>query len=132
MPRACLGFGLISGLLLTAGCGTLDNLVAPDTPRADGMVREPPKLVYGGTRLSLQQGWSNVTQPREFLEPAYGVYQLAVDSPLSVVGDTLTLPITVHASIERGVNAYYFPEGQEAREQPDQDSNPEHLVRSEG
>ena len=89
----------VAGILLTAGCGTVDNLVGAGTPAADGSVLEPAKLVYGGTRLSLQQGWSNLTQPREVLEPAYGVYQLVVDSPLSFVGDTLTLPMTVNASV---------------------------------
>lgn len=118
MDRWSLHCVFVSGILLTGGCGTLDNLVAPDTLRADGLVREPPKLVYGGTRFSLQQGWSNLTRPRDALEPAYGVYQLVIDSPLSVVGDTLTLPITVNASIERAVESHYFPAGRPTPDVP--------------
>lgn len=105
MNRRDLVRGLALLGLMSVGCGTLNNTVS-GTPLADGRPSEPPNVVYGGTLSSLEEGYDCVIRPNSLSECVGGVYLLAIDAPLSLVGDTLTLPITIPAAIDRGVDAY--------------------------
>ena len=85
-------------LALCTGCGTIVNLqyAAPiDAPDKPDEVCGP----YGGVTLSAHQGISYITVP---ISPAHGMtalcpfvalYFLGIDAPLSLIGDTVTLPI---------------------------------------
>ena len=81
------------------GCGTLSN-VGPGDCGAHS-----PKKVYGGVRedaaavVEYGQKVGGASNPGEAASTAaLGLYFLAVDMPLSAVGDTLTLPWTIAAS----------------------------------
>lgn len=103
----------LSALALIAtlsGCGTVLNLRATNVPApppgeisiwAEGH-HPPPKLVYGGVRVdaSAGPGWfveASGTPPLALV----GAYTCLIDLPVCVVTDTLTLPITIPAAIER-------------------------------
>jgi uncharacterized protein YceK len=101
----------VAALALTAvsGCGTLVNVTAPE---------ENPKhsfpegtQVYGGVRFSQLQGECMLKESSEpywtpgwaTFEVVMGNYFLFLDTPLSAVGDTLTLPyvLYLHAHKDR-------------------------------
>ena len=94
------------GLCALAGCGTVDNLSDHCTP-------------YGGVRQDAKDGaeaWRECClPPGHCVPPALDLmrvtYLFAFDLPLSAVGDTLTLPITVPATTNReeGVRADKAP-----------------------
>ena len=94
------------------GCGTCLN-VCPFYSEGNEILAkgwsEPPKEVYGGVAMDARFGAGLIV--RESLDHLWagpvGLVTLAVDLPLSLVGDTLTLPITVPAGIERAVHEYY-------------------------
>jgi uncharacterized protein YceK len=80
------------------GCGTLSNLQEKPSmffPRNDDA---PPNRIYGGVRISAEQGWHGL---KGGAEPVAGTYRWVVDVPLSAVADTLTLPVTIPAALER-------------------------------
>lgn len=92
MPGRGVGLaGVAAVALLGGGCGTLVNVTsyAPDGGQ---------RLVYGGVVWDLEGEYRALTTP-------YPQYRLGVrlpmiffyllDLPLSAIGDTLTLPITV-------------------------------------
>jgi hypothetical protein len=83
------------------GCGTLYNheigpcpRCRPDTFRVYGGVRKDVEMVTAGFRAEPGDG------PRVALFPLAAAF-LAVDLPLSAAGDTLTLPITIPAALQR-------------------------------
>lgn len=107
-------------LLSVAGCSTVMNVsgryfaVGPTNE-----FPEPrPRQIYGGTRLAARMGWDYVTyrtqDGAELFAVPYGLGIWAIDMPLSLVGDTLTLPVTVPAEINYAVEDYYFPLEEEA------------------
>jgi uncharacterized protein YceK len=63
----------------------------------------PAKIIYGGTAVSLVGGAAVVVDgiSTDLTEIPPGLYLLAIDTPLSAVADTLTLPITIPATIEK-------------------------------
>jgi uncharacterized protein YceK len=84
-----------------SGCGTLMNL-SPDPP---GMTRAqdgPTQQIYGGVRHDALVGGSLLLEGAR-MPPMIplGTYLLLVDLPLSLVGDTITLPWMVAATFER-------------------------------
>jgi uncharacterized protein YceK len=107
---ACLLAALVS---LLGGCGTVVNCV--NTNGAAG------RAIYGGVRQDAQNGtdhlieafsgpaptFSEMPKPpsagRDFVAKSFcatcGVCMLAVDLPISAVADTLTLPLTVPATL---------------------------------
>ncbi|HWL09060.1 MAG TPA: YceK/YidQ family lipoprotein [Planctomicrobium sp.] len=87
-------------LVILQGCGTFNNLV-PTTPCADGHGGGPANIVYGGTRSSFSDGSRCLLRPQEPQEVLAGVAIIAIDVPLCIVADTLTLPMTVQAHHER-------------------------------
>ena len=95
MPGRGLGLaGVAAVALLGGGCGTLVNVTSFAPPEIGGGQR----LVYGGVLWDLEGEYRALTTP-------YPQYRLGVrlpmiffyllDLPLSAVGDTLTLPITL-------------------------------------
>ena len=104
MPGRGLGLaGVAAVALLGGGCGTLVNVTNFAPPELGGGQR----LVYGGVVWDLEGEYRALTTP-------YPQYRLGVrlpmiffyllDLPLSAVGDTLTLPITVGEAL-----GYSFP-----------------------
>ena len=105
---------LLSVLLVTlGGCGTVVNCVNGNGPGA--------RAIYGGVKQDARNGtdhlveafsgpapsFSQIPQPpsagRDFVAKSFcagcGVCMLAVDLPVSAVADTLTLPLTVPATV---------------------------------
>lgn len=102
--------------LAAGGCSTAMNVSGSyfALGPTDESPKPRPKQVYGGTRLAARMGrdYLNYTSldGAELFAVPYGLGIWAIDLPLSLVGDTLTLPVTVPAEINYGINAYYFPE----------------------
>ena len=95
-----------------SGCGTFFNVVNFETApqslpsiKAEGK-NTAPREIYGGVRLDAGAGLGWFEEGRPF----FGLYTWGVDLPLSAVGDTLTLPFTIRAAFDRGIEEYYFPE----------------------
>ena len=104
-------------ILFVSGCGTVRNLSAPDSIRASNS-QDAPKIVFGVIKQDFKQVHDSFHQltnrdehPDSAIQCVGGFIGGAVDAPFSIVGDSLTLPITIPAAIDRGINAYYFPEG---------------------
>ena len=109
--------------LVTTGCGTMANLNGQPGPgfRIGNM---EPVRVYGGVRNDAKWLWSVVAWPewQDLERPdsmvdaldtvsttAGGVivyaYFAAIDLPLSVIGDTVTLPCVIERIRQQGLNA---------------------------
>jgi uncharacterized protein YceK len=107
-----VAFSLIPFLACAAcGCGTMSNLIGAGTPPADASVNVgPPNVVYGGVKQDAEYAWEQLHPyavaasfsgaPGGPLMPFLGLCAV-VDLPLSAIGDTITLPITIPATIER-------------------------------
>lgn len=110
-----------AAVTFATGCGTVSNiaqpchasvLMDPNTPGGPAdpspeITLPPAWLTYGGVRLDYDIVCSLAREPvslRSLFIPL-----AALDLPLSLVGDTLTLPFTVDASTTRSINEYYFP-----------------------
>jgi uncharacterized protein YceK len=87
------------------GCGTIHNIEGAG----------PPNVIYGGVRDDSKFAW-NCLHPDDFKLAAdgsgeallaiyCGLLVTFVDLPLSVIGDTLTLPVTIPATIAKGSNS---------------------------
>ena len=105
MVTACLAAGLACAL---GGCGTFVNCTAS-------------KEIYGGMKQDAQNGSSHLAEAfsgpcpsfspfpqmpspgKDFLTRSFcagcGVGMLAIDLPVSAVADTLTLPLTIPATL---------------------------------
>jgi uncharacterized protein YceK len=97
------------------GCGTVQNLSRPEKTAEMPAARPAPNEVYGGVGLDARVGASWLAAPfvQEYgvevgacerlfdatCKMGIGSYVLGVDLPLSVVGDTLSLPITLPATL---------------------------------
>src|SRR5260370_727692 len=90
---------LMVALSAATGCGTMMNL---DTSSAAfGMI--PTQRVYGGIQSDVELADRNFQMASEgggegVARGVVGAYLLLVDLPLSLVGDTLTLPVTIPAA----------------------------------
>ena len=71
-----------------SGCGTVINVLQPNGPCP---IYDQPEI-YGGLRLHFMGPMWNSSPP-------WGLLFFLVDSPLSLVGDTITLPYTIPAAI---------------------------------
>jgi uncharacterized protein YceK len=95
MPGRWLGLtGVAAVALLGGGCGTCVNVTNFAPPEIGGGQR----LIYGGVRWDLEGEYRALTTPY----PHYylGVHlpmilEYLIDIPLSAIGDTFTLPITI-------------------------------------
>ncbi|MFQ5731553.1 MAG: YceK/YidQ family lipoprotein [Planctomycetaceae bacterium] len=84
------------------GCGTSMNL---STSTGD----LGPKVIYGGVRIDAENAWKS-PQFWKAIGPFWAsvcFIGYTIDLPLSAVADTLTLPITVPATIDRGICRHY-------------------------
>jgi uncharacterized protein YceK len=108
-------FLTVSLLLFATGCSSLMNVSGNYFAfgPTDQFSKPPPKRVYGGVRLASQMGWDYThyksQDGAELFAVPYGIGIWAIDMPLSAVGDTLTLPVTIPAALERSIHDYYFP-----------------------
>jgi uncharacterized protein YceK len=93
MPRMAGKVVLLVGSLAVTGCGTITNVASRDR-------------IYGGAQIDGVSVWDaskDIVQRGE--SPQYTIPQASVmlgfsciDLPLSIVGDTFTLPVTVPTS----------------------------------
>jgi hypothetical protein len=110
--KAAYRLPMILSLCWSCGCSTAMNvtdnyfLFGPATNS-----RIPaPREIYGGTQLAMEIGWNYVTysnQDGAEFSAVPGLCIWMIDVPLSVVGDTLMLPVTISASIDRSIREYY-------------------------
>jgi uncharacterized protein YceK len=88
--RIAASCAVVGVALSLAGCGTVDNLCLPN-PEA-GKV---PLHVYGGVEADVD--FLNEDHPKsEAVKAVFGPLTV-IDLPLSFIGDTITLPITLGA-----------------------------------
>jgi len=118
MARSVIGAALAaSAAVWLSGCGTMANMRDADDPACkdwDDIV--PRRSVYGGVRIHALQVWVMSVGPivdgelSPVLGVAAGVAQLPLtflslaDLPLTALGDTLTLPWTIAASLQPAPN----------------------------
>jgi uncharacterized protein YceK len=101
------GVIVFTGLVLAcgAGCGTLYNHEIGPCPKS----RPDTFRVYGGVRKDFEEAASALHPGSDAVEqPAARVavlplaaLLLAVDLPLSTIGDTIGLPITIGAAVRK-------------------------------
>ena len=98
MAKASRAAVLWIAALFLCGCGTIANL---ETGARQGWTNA---AIYGGVRRDIQSGekwidhswtWGEKLDIFQDVGSAVGVVLVAIDVPLSAVGDTLTLPVTV-------------------------------------
>jgi len=101
--------GMAFAAMPIVGCGTVNNLTRPNQLSQEYAPTEPVRQVYGGVRAE----WSELN--RWGYEPEAVPFALifkaatCIDLPFTVIGDTLTLPFTIAADVQRGISEYYFP-----------------------
>jgi uncharacterized protein YceK len=95
--RAILAMASLPAL---SGCGSFFNCLAADKagPRQEQEVGK----IYGGVLFECQAVESLFAGPWSptWIEPVCVACLLAVDFPLTLVGDTLTLPYTIRYTLE--------------------------------
>ena len=103
-PTTALG---IVTLALLCGCGTVSNFTdsLPDQSHYGTIpwglyVPAGGRQIYGGSRSDLW-GFYCLTTPSDPVIFFVGAFTVAVDLPLSLVGDTVTLPWTISATASR-------------------------------
>lgn len=99
--------------LLASGCGTLLNVSPVATSDPEGV---PHRFLYGGVQHDTERIKASIDDVKLYPDSQKALLTNigtasfhAIDTPLSAVGDTLTLPATIKASIDRGIADYYFP-----------------------
>jgi uncharacterized protein YceK len=99
MPRSGVLYTLSIFLMATlSGCGTIMNLEDTPTTYFRRGQDEDPKRIYGGVQIIAERGWGQITSGPD---PFLGMYWLLVDLPFSAAADTVTLPITIPATLRR-------------------------------
>ena len=103
MAHRTLAALVLAGALLSAGCGTLDNVnrpavAPPNNPNAKVC------RIYGGVRSDVSTittyPWSHTVSPVDYVTvPVLAVLALGFD----VVFDTITLPYTAYEEVYRAV-----------------------------
>jgi uncharacterized protein YceK len=98
MAKASRAAALGVAVLLLCGCGTIANL---ETGARQGWKNA---AIYGGVRRDVQSAgkwidhswtWGDNLDVIQDIGSVVGVGLVGIDIPLSAVGDTLTLPVTV-------------------------------------
>jgi uncharacterized protein YceK len=99
-----LVYGAIVLSIFGSGCGTSANMRTEPDIEFGFVNKIPAQSVYGGVR----QDGAIITEAVSLLFVKHGAVDLpllpalaVVDWPLSAVGDTLTLPITIYAAYTR-------------------------------
>jgi uncharacterized protein YceK len=102
MARASRAAALWIASLFLCGCGTVANL---ETGARQGWKNA---YIYGGVRRDIQSEkdwiahswtWGKNLDVIQDIGSAVGVVLVGIDVPISAVGDTLTLPLTVPVAI---------------------------------
>jgi uncharacterized protein YceK len=102
MRRASLTAVLLLAAVAPSGCGTIANL---STGAENGWKNAQ---IYGGVRRDVKSAnewfadsWTpaNDSDVMQDIGAVVGVGLVGLDLPLSAIGDTLTLPLTIPASI---------------------------------
>lgn len=105
MSRALFAVATLFAASLLSGCGTFANL---SIGARQGWKNA---LIYGGVRRDVQSAgnwidhswtWGPNLDIQQDLGTVVGVGLVGLDVPLSAIGDTLTLPITIPAAIWGG------------------------------
>jgi uncharacterized protein YceK len=108
--------GLAAALAIAlGGCGTLYNFHPPEKADKEGPA-PVPRTAYGGVATDAEVGTKWLAAPfvterlpqvsavewgvESVCKVGIGAYVLAVDLPLSALADTLTLPVTVPATLK--------------------------------
>src|SRR4051794_14950700 len=106
MTRAAVLLAVALSVVWMSGCGTLMNL--PDLSGMEVLDMTPDQRVYGGVLRDAEFGAESLKNTvsaegkgGRLDSLVASAYLLLVDLPLSAVGDTLTLPITLRASQKR-------------------------------
>jgi uncharacterized protein YceK len=100
MAKAATYIVLAVCVVSLSGCGTFANLVvvSPDTGE---------KKVYGGVMQDFKAVGCNVKDAwasdsgSGWLSNCFAVGFLAIDTPVSAVADTMTLPLTIAAALQK-------------------------------
>jgi uncharacterized protein YceK len=99
MGRPRVG-GFLAGLVVASlsGCGTVINVTKD-------------REVFGGVRIDAECGvgdWDVWRHPSKYAQPVFPYVNLlaaacwvGVDLPLSVIADTVTLPVTIPATLKK-------------------------------
>lgn len=120
---ACLAVFAVSAL---SGCGTVRNM-CPETIVTP--LDNHPMTIYGGVRLDAEDGVGCVAESvtttdlgpfRRIGLASLGTFVLCVDLPLSVVGDTVTLPRVITYRASGGHIGGPILDGENKRPAPDQ------------
>jgi uncharacterized protein YceK len=88
---------LAAVVLSLGGCGTVGNLWCP--------CHGGDRAVYGGVAICVRRAENEAGQAARLDSPwcfghaAASVFDAVIDLPLSAVGDTLTLPLTIPATL---------------------------------
>jgi uncharacterized protein YceK len=96
-----LFWAMMAGVaLFGSGCGTLRNLGSDGTQDVYGGLQDNYKCINES---------ANPATRRNLILPEVGIALCVFDMPLSLIGDTLTLPYTVGVQVNRSISDYYFP-----------------------
>ncbi|QEL14898.1 YceK/YidQ family lipoprotein [Limnoglobus roseus] len=107
MARRTKRMIILAAALLSGGCGTVANVALPleasvnvgpeasfEEKAASRINCPPPRLVYGGVQFDYSVLCSLARGRWSYLNLIY-VPMATLDLPLSAVGDTVTLPVTL-------------------------------------
>jgi uncharacterized protein YceK len=111
MPGRGLGLAVVAAVaLLGGGCGTMINI----TNFAPAEIGGGQRKIYGGLVWDLEGEYRALTTP----QPHYwlGIHlpmilDYLIDTPLSAVGDTFTLPITIGEALGFSLPPWPAPSG---------------------
>jgi uncharacterized protein YceK len=107
MTRA-LACGVFTLSLTLTGCGTVGNLSGPENLMTPG----PPQLeVYGGVANDVR--WIKNLNETGGINTRLMAAALVLDVPLSAVADTITLPVTMWATVDRAYTSEPPPSPEE-------------------
>lgn len=84
-------------VFLACGCGTVMNTLWLN-PEVGGM------RVYGGVRIDAEVGYHAIVSPEttdSVLDRVRHVLQPTLDLPFSLLGDTVTLPLTIYHALQQ-------------------------------
>ncbi len=104
--------------LAMSGCGTVSNMRNEPNIEFQFLNKVPPKTIYGGARLDVSELRDGVLvvftgfdpsdngklTTEERLSAPLVTIPFLIDLPLSLIGDTLTLPVTVFATFSQPAN----------------------------
>ncbi|MBX3444000.1 MAG: YceK/YidQ family lipoprotein [Planctomyces sp.] len=97
--------------VLLSGCSTLLNCTTWIEPPSHENAYRRPFQIYGGVKIAIAKGAAAVRAPHTPGRLTAGAAWLAVDAPLSLVADTVTLPCTLWLSYDLGLQLLFLQMG---------------------